>query len=70
MTFYNVLELAKNALSAVEWCIGVDGRCIERKSEQWSCPLCNWGEKDGHSSDCMIGQALEAIEQYVKEEKS
>ena len=63
----DAVELAKKALRKVEWCIGGDDRYIEGKLEQWSCPICNWGEKDGHSPDCIVGEALDALE---KEERS
>ena len=54
----DALELAKEALHRVEWYISMGGRAF--------CPVCDKYEKDGHSPDCIVGKALEALENRGK----
>jgi predicted phage tail protein len=38
------------------------------KDEEFTCPLCHWGSKHGHSKDCQIGKALAAYREACESE--
>jgi len=56
----DALELAKEALHTVEWCVVYQGKALQNGY----CPVCGLSERIGHFPDCIIERALQALEEY------